>query len=217
MALQLIDESPVFARRMEECAAAIDPLVEWELLEALEAADERLWESLPFVNLALFATAVSLVEVWRAFGVRPAAVLGQSIGDNAAACVAGALSLEDAARLTAGRARALETLSERGAMAWVAMAAEEVEARLEALPGFAEVAGIVSPRSTTVAGDADSLDALLSQLAAEGVRGRLIEAGMQAHTSRLEEIRDTLEAEQGEVGSRSFELPFYSSLTGGRY
>ena len=105
MGVELLDSSPVFAERMRECERALAPFVEWSLVEVL--GDEVALARVDVVQPALFAVMVSLAELWRSFGVEPAAVVGHSQGEIAAACVAGALSLEDAARVVVLGSQAL--------------------------------------------------------------------------------------------------------------
>src|SRR5690606_4849350 len=113
---------------IERCAAAFAPHVEWSLREQLEAGAAL--DRIDVVQPALFAMEVGLAALWRAWGVTPDAVIGHSLGEVAAAHVAGALSLEDAARVICVRSRLLHTVSGRGAMAVVELGAEEAEARL---------------------------------------------------------------------------------------
>ncbi|EEP70215.1 polyketide synthase [Micromonospora sp. ATCC 39149] len=128
MATGLLDTSPVFAARMAQCAAALDPVTGWSLLDVVRGGDEI--ESAEVIQPVLFAMMVSLAEVWRSLGVHPAAVIGHSQGEIAAACVAGALSLDDAARVVALRSRALRVLAGQGGMASVSLPAQHVLARI---------------------------------------------------------------------------------------
>ncbi|MCT2594856.1 type I polyketide synthase, partial [Streptomyces sp. N2-109] len=121
MAVGLAEESPVFAGRLRECADALAPYVEWDLLDVLHgAAGAPGLDRVDVVQPVLFAVMVSLAELWRAHGVEPAAVFGHSQGEIAAVCVAGGLSLADAARVVALRSRALVALSGGGGMVSVA-------------------------------------------------------------------------------------------------
>ncbi len=117
MALGLLDASPVFSKWMHECADALGEYVDWSLLDVLRGSGNApKLDTIDVLQPALFAVMVSLAELWRACGVRPAAVIGHSQGEIAAACVAGALSLDDAARVVALRSRALRALAGRGGM-----------------------------------------------------------------------------------------------------
>ena len=103
MALELLEESPLFARRMSECSSAFEPHVDWDLFDVLTSPDDPLWDYPRFVQPAIFAIQVSLMEVWGSFGVQPGAVIGQSVGESAAAFAAGAFELEEAARVSPPR------------------------------------------------------------------------------------------------------------------
>ncbi|WP_435844188.1 type I polyketide synthase, partial [Streptomyces goshikiensis] len=108
MAAELLESSPVFAARVDECAKALEPFTDWSLVDVLRGVDGApSLDRVDVVQPALFAVMVSLAEVWRAAGVRPGAVIGHSQGEIAAACVAGILSLDDAARVVALRSQAI--------------------------------------------------------------------------------------------------------------
>ncbi|WP_157517722.1 acyltransferase domain-containing protein, partial [Micromonospora rifamycinica] len=108
MGRALLDASPVFAERIAECAAALTPWTDWSLIEVLrgEAAPDLL-DRVDVLQPASFAMMVGLAAVWRSCGLRPDAVIGHSQGEIAAACVAGALTLQDAARVVALRSQAI--------------------------------------------------------------------------------------------------------------
>jgi malonyl CoA-acyl carrier protein transacylase/acyl carrier protein len=154
---------------------------------------------------------VSLAEVWRSHGVEPAAVVGHSQGEIAAACVAGALSLDDAARVVALRSRILARLAGRGGMVAVALPAAQVEPRLTA--GLS-VAAVNGPTATVVSGDNESLAALLRSCETDGVRARRIEVDYPSHAAPVAELRDEILAALAPVAPRSAAIPFYSTVTG---
>ncbi|NBH11781.1 acyltransferase domain-containing protein, partial [Amycolatopsis sp. SID8362] len=129
MAVELLEAAPVFAGRMAECAAALAPFVDWTLTDVL--ADEAALARVDVVQPALWAVMVSLAALWQEHGVEPAAVAGHSQGEIAAACVAGALSLEDGARIVALRSALIrDRLSGHGAMMSVLAPVEDVRALL---------------------------------------------------------------------------------------
>ncbi|KMS65867.1 beta-ketoacyl synthase, partial [Streptomyces leeuwenhoekii] len=132
MGRELLDASPVFAERIAECAAALEPWTDWSLTEVLRGeVDPELLDRVDVLQPASFAVMVGLAAVWSSVGVVPDAVVGHSQGEIAAACVAGALSLEDAARVVALRSQAIAAaLSGRGGMASVPLSEEEAVARL---------------------------------------------------------------------------------------
>ncbi|MEU5367336.1 SDR family NAD(P)-dependent oxidoreductase [Streptomyces sp. NPDC005925] len=217
MGRELLDASPVFAERVGECAAALGRWVDWSLLKVLRGeCDSDLLDRVDVVQPASFAVMVGLAAVWGSVGVRPDAVLGHSQGEIAAACVAGALSLEDAARVVALRSQAIAArLSGRGGMASVALSEEETVGRLEPWAGRVEVAAVNGPSSVVIAGDARALDEALGALFGDGVRVRRVAVDYASHTRHVEDIRDTLAEALADVTAQVPAVPFYSTVTGG--
>ncbi|WP_159056794.1 acyltransferase domain-containing protein, partial [Streptomyces yokosukanensis] len=152
MGRELLESSPVFAERIVECAAALEPWIDWSLVDVLRGeAGPELLERVDVVQPASFAVMVGLAAVWSSVGVLADAVVGHSQGEIAAACVSGALSLEDAARVVALRSQAIrERLAGRGGMASVALSEAEAVARLESWSDRVEVAAVNGPSSVVV-------------------------------------------------------------------
>ncbi|MGW7008181.1 SDR family NAD(P)-dependent oxidoreductase, partial [Streptomyces sp. NPDC054933] len=215
MALELMDSSPVFAQRLTECAAALSEHVDWSLLDVLRGAPAAPdLDRVDVVQPALFAVMVSLAELWRACGVEPDAVVGHSQGEIAAACVAGALSLADAAKVVALRSKVLRRLSGRGAMMSVALPLDEARPRLEKWGERLSVAAINGPGSLVVSGDPQAVDELFAELSAEDVRVRKIPVDYASHSAHVDEIRAELGELLGSIEPRPAEVPFLSTVTG---
>ncbi len=216
MAIDLLDVSPVFSERMRECAEALMPFIDWSPEGVLRGdLGAPGLERVDVVQPLLFAVMVSLASLWAACGVRPDVVVGHSQGEIAAACVAGGLSLQDAARVVALRSRALTDLSGNGGMVSVAASAQEIAARLERWGERIEVAAVNAPSSIVVAGEPGALEELVNACTAEGIRARQIPVDYAAHTREVEKIREELLDCCSELRPRSSEVPFYSSVTGG--
>ncbi|WP_410674161.1 SDR family NAD(P)-dependent oxidoreductase [Amycolatopsis sp. cmx-4-68] len=213
MAAELLAQSPVFARRFEECDRALAPHLGWSVLDvARGAAAPGSPEHPDVVQPLLFSFVVSLAALWRAHGVAPSAVVGHSQGEIAAACVAGALSVEDAARITVLRARALRALSGRGGMVSLVAPPAEVRRRLERWPGIA-VAVVNGPSSVGVTGDLPALRELVAEAGRDGVTARWIGIDYASHSTQIESVRDELMAALGEITPRPAEVPFFSTVT----
>ncbi|MCX5380990.1 type I polyketide synthase [Streptomyces sp. NBC_00091] len=216
MALGLLDSSPAFAERIEACEAAFAPYVDWSLTDVLRAADGA--PSLDRVDVlqpALFAVMLSLAELWRACGVEPAAVVGHSQGEVAAAVVAGALSLADGARIVALRSQALLELSGTSAMASVALPAERVADLLPAWDGRLSLAAVNGPTSVVVAGDRTALEELLEKLTADGVWARRVPGvDTPGHSARIEEVRERMLDALATAAPAESAVPYYSTVTG---
>ncbi|MGC0316522.1 type I polyketide synthase [Kitasatospora acidiphila] len=211
MAVELLDTAPVFAERMGECAAALAPFVDWDLFEVLRGDGAEL-DRVDVVQPVLFAVMVSLAELWRSYGVEPSAVVGHSQGEIAAACVAGALSLADAARVVALRSRALQAIAGRGGMVSVALSLADVRGLLT--DGLS-VAAVNGPEAVVVSGDNAALDALLARCEADGVRARRIPVDYASHSAHVEELESELLEVLAPIVPRSSSVPFYSTVTGG--
>ncbi|CAM5289636.1 Type I polyketide synthase OS=Streptomyces alboniger OX=132473 GN=CP975_27330 PE=4 SV=1 [Streptomyces alboniger] len=214
MGVELLDAEPVFAERLRSCAAALAEFVDWDLEDVLrQTADAPTLERVDVVQPASWAVMVSLAALWRSYGVEPSAVVGHSQGEIAAACVAGALSLRDAARVVALRSRAIaRDLAGHGGMMSVALSAAEAEARLEHWEGRLAVAALNGPNATVVAGDAEALDELHTACQAEGVRARKVPVDYASHTSHVERIEEELATALAELSPVPAEEPFYSTV-----
>ena len=219
MALELIDASPIFAERIQACGDALSPHVDWSLEEVLRGApDAPGLDRIDVVQPLLFCVMVSLAELWRACGVRPAAVIGHSQGEIAAAHVAGALSLAEATRIVAVRSKVLTTAAGRGAMASVALPAKYVESLIERWGGCVSVAAVNGPSSLVVSGETEPLSELLEECVAAGARVREIPAAYGAgHSAQVEVIRDLLIDSLDGVEPSAGELSFYSTVTAGAF
>ena len=215
MGRQLLDCSPVFARKMAECDAAFSPLVDWSLSAVLTGAEGApSLERVDVVQPVLFAVMVSLAELWRSVGVVPDAVVGHSQGEIAAAYVAGALSLEDAARVVALRSAALIDLPEQGGMVAVSMPVDQVTTLLA---GYDElsVAAVNGPQATVVSGVAVQLEDFLEACARDNVHARRISVDYGSHSPQVDVLREPLLKVLAGLRPGSSQVAFWSSVTGG--
>jgi acyl transferase domain-containing protein/acyl carrier protein len=215
MGVELLDASPVFAERIAGCEDALGAFVDWSLTDVLRGVSGAPgFDRVDVVQPALFAVMVSLAGLWRACGVEPAAVVGHSQGEIAAACVAGGLSLEDAARVVALRSRALGEIAGKGGMVSVSLPTVEVAERLERFDGRVSVAAINGTGSVTVSGDTSALDELLETCEADGVRARRVAVDYASHSVHVEAIRDRLLEDLAPIQPRTGNVPFCSAATG---
>ncbi|MEV8442846.1 type I polyketide synthase [Actinosynnema sp. NPDC051121] len=212
MALELAEQSPVFAERLNECAAALGPFCDWSLQDALQGRVSL--DRVDVVQPVLFAVMVSLAALWRSWGVEPAAVIGHSQGEIAAACVSGALSLEDAARVVALRSQVLRRLAGRGGMVSIAAPEADVQARIALFGERISVAAVNGPSAVVVSGEPDALDELVASCEAEGVRAKRVAVDYASHSAQVEELREELAGVLAPVAPRVGAVPLYSTLTG---
>ncbi|MFE6505263.1 type I polyketide synthase, partial [Kitasatospora sp. NPDC057738] len=212
MAWELAEASPVFAARLAACEAALAPFTDWSLTEVLRSGADL--DRVDVVQPVLWAVMVSLAEVWRAHGVEPSAVIGHSQGEIAAAVVAGALSVEDGARVVALRSRALIELAGGGGMVSVAAGSAVVEELIAGFDGRISVAAYNGPSSTVVSGEPDALDGLMALCEEQDVRARRIPVDYASHSAQVDRLRGRILDDLAEVAPVTSTVPLYSTLTG---
>ncbi|WP_024802961.1 type I polyketide synthase [Nocardia sp. BMG51109] len=217
MAVELLDSAPVFADEIAACEEALSEFVEWRLRDVLRGApDAPSLERVDVVQPALFAVMVALARLWRSLGVEPVAVVGHSQGEIAAACVSGALSRADAARVVALRSRAIaRRLAGSGGMASLALPVERVEELLGAYAGRVSVAAVNGPAAVVVSGDPDAMDDLLRGCEQAEIRARRVAVDYASHSAQVETIEHELLDDLGPVAPMSSRIPFYSTVVGG--
>ncbi|MFF7634693.1 SDR family NAD(P)-dependent oxidoreductase [Kitasatospora sp. NPDC008050] len=215
MALELLDTAPVFRASMNRCAEALAEFTDWDLLAVLrgEPAAPGL-DAVDVVQPVLFAVMVSLARLWESVGVRPDAVVGHSQGEIAAAHIAGALSLTDAARVVALRSKALTVLAGQGGMASVALPLDRAETLIEPWGERLALAAVNGSAAVVVSGAAEAVEELLAAAEQAGVRARRIQVDYASHSPQVSAIRERLLAELAPITPRSGDVPFYSSVTG---
>ncbi|WP_157431163.1 type I polyketide synthase, partial [Actinomadura macra] len=221
MGAGLLASAPTFAARIADCERALAPFVDWSLTDVLRGAEGAAdLGRLDVVQPALWAMMVSLAALWAEHGVVPAAVVGHSQGEITAACIAGALSLDDAARLVAVRSRVLMRLAGQGAMAPVGTDSEHIERLLAELGEAARevvVAGVNGPRSVVLSGPPAQIRAVVDTAKDAGLQARMIEASAAGHSPQIDQILPELaERLAGIEPVPTQEVAFYSTVTGTR-
>ncbi|MFB7666046.1 type I polyketide synthase [Kitasatospora sp. NPDC056138] len=217
MAVELLECSAVFAERLGECAAALAPFTDWSLLDVVRGTAGEAWlDRVDVVQPVLWAVMVSLAEVWRSAGVEPSVVVGHSQGEIAAAVVAGALSLEDGARVVALRSKAIAAgLAGRGGMVSLALPVEAVRERLAAWgEERISVAAVNGPSSVVVSGEPAALEELLASCEADGVRARRVPVDYASHSAQVESIHAELLDVLKDVAPQAGRVPLLSTVTG---
>ncbi len=214
MALELLGESAAFAEQIEACARALDPFLDFSLEDVLRGVEGAPGlDRVDVVQPALFATMVSLARLWQLHGVQPGALVGHSQGEIAAAHLAGALSLEDAARVVALRSRALTQLAGKGGMVSIALPSEEALARIEPWGERLSLATVNGPAATVISGEPEALRELLAACEADSIRARAISVDYASHSPQVEAIREQLLSDLAPIEPRPAATPFYSAMS----
>lgn len=217
MGRELMDEEPVFKAAVEEADVAFRAHAGWSILDAM-AADEEISRmfSNEIAQPANFVLQVGLLALWQAWGVKPAAIVGHSVGEVAASYAAGALTLMDAARVSFHRSQCQQKLAGQGTMLAVGLD-QETALRLVALyPGRVDLASINGPSSVVLAGDPAALDEIAAALATEGVYRQPLRVEVAYHSHQMDPLEGPLVASLEGLAPVAPALPLYSSVTASR-
>ena len=213
MARRLMDQEPVFRTTLESCAQALSRYAEWSLLDEIraDAATSRL-EELDVVQPVLFAVQVALAAQWRAWGVEPDAVVGHSMGEVAAAYVAGIIGLDDAARIICRRSQIVRRrASGHGRMALVNLPLEATEALLTGYADRVAVAACNGSTTTLISGESDAL-VELSQLAERrDIFFQFVNVDYASHSPQMDLLRDELLEALGAIEARPTSIAMMST------
>ncbi|WP_306338652.1 type I polyketide synthase, partial [Streptomyces sp. KL118A] len=213
MGARLLEESPVFAARIAECEQALDAYVDWSLTDVLRGDGSAL-ARIDVVQPVLWAVMVALAAVWADQGIEPAAVVGHSQGEIAAACVVGAISLDEAARIVSVRSVLLRQLSGRGGMASLGMSQEQATELIDGHPGVV-VAAVNGPSSTVISGPPEGIEAVVADAKGRGLRARAVASDVAGHGPQLDAILDQLTDGLGGIRPAATDVAFYSTVTAG--
>ena len=217
MGRTLLEEEPAFREALLRCDRAIQAEAGWSLVEALAApGDASLQDRIDVAQPALFAMGVALAALWRSWGVEPDLVVGHSMGEVAAACVAGALTLEQGVAVICRRSLLLQQISGLGAMALVELSRADAESALRGYEDRLSVAVSNSPRSTVLSGDPAALDEVVARLESRAVFCRRVKVDVASHSPQVDRLLGALVAALHDVKPTAASVPMRSTVTGER-
>ncbi|MBT55579.1 MAG: hypothetical protein CMF72_19545 [Mameliella sp.] len=213
MGRDLYDRAPVVRDILDRAAARLDLQLDAPLLDVMFGAQgtEGLLDQTRFTQPALFALEYALAQLWSSWGVRPDMVIGHSVGEFAAACIAGVMGFEDALDLVAERGRLMDGLPEGGGMLSVAAPETALGGMLQ---GGLDIAAVNAPEQTVVSGPVDALDRLAAALTAEGIDSRRLPVSHAFHSGLVDPALDAFEAVAKRVSYGRPDLRLISNLTG---
>jgi malonyl CoA-acyl carrier protein transacylase/surfactin synthase thioesterase subunit/acyl carrier protein len=213
MGRDLLNDEPVFRRTIEACAEVLDRLMGMRFMSIWRASEtaSRMGE-IDIAQPAVFALQVGLAALWRSWGIVPDCVVGQSLGEVAAAHVSGALSLEDALAVVHHRSRLMKRVAGQGRTASVELSMDEA---LLAITGYEDrlgVAGSNAPAASVLSGSPDALEEVLDKLRARGVSCRELRVDLAAHSPHMDPLVPELEELLAAIAPRPAAVPLYSTV-----
>ena len=217
MTRELIAHEAMFRASLERAEAALRRHVPWSLMAQLQDDhDDPLAERISVVQPVLLAVEIALAELWRSRGVEPQAIVGHSMGEIAAAYLAGVLDLATAMAIVCRRSALMERTAGNGAMAMVELPVEQTAARLRQHGGRASVAVTNSPRSCVISGDPAVVASVIADLERDGIFGRLVKVNVASHSLQMDPLVADLVASQSGLCPHTAELALYSTVDAAR-
>ena len=216
MGQDLLKREPVFRDVLEEIDSHLSPLAGWSLIEEMTRTEED--SQINRTNIAqpaIFGLQVALAELWKSWGIEPAKVVGHSVGEVAAAYVAGAYTMEDAVKVIYHRSRLQDQTGGNGRMVAVGISQAEAKKAIAGKEDQVQVAVVNSPGLLTLAGDTEPLEEVVAELEEAGKFVRWLRIDYAFHTHQMEPIKDELLKVLKDIEPQPTKVPYISTVTGG--
>jgi malonyl CoA-acyl carrier protein transacylase len=216
MGRHLYKTQPTFRQTLERCDELLYPYFGQSLLSVIypEPGTSSPLNETAYTQPALFALEYALAKLWQSWGIEPTAVMGHSVGEYVAACIAGVFSLEDGIKLIAQRAKLMQSLSTNGEMAAVFASVAQVTAAIEPYSQQVSIAAINGSKNIVISGLQDAVQNVIKQLENEGIKSRSLQVSHAFHSPLMEPILEKFEQIAQEVKYSTPQLPLISNLTG---
>jgi acyl transferase domain-containing protein/acyl carrier protein len=214
MGKELYDAHPEFRHSLDRCAELLESELPTPLTDVLWGSATHLLDQTAYTQPALFAIEYALAELWRSWGIEPAALLGHSIGEYVAACIAGVYSLASGVKLIAARARLMQGVGGSGAMTAVLAPEDRVRDALRGLDDRISIAALNAPENSVISGYADALEVAESRLRRQSVRVQRLAVSHAFHSPQMDEIADRFAAIAAGLSFGPPRIKWVSSMTG---
>ena len=216
MARQLYETQPTFRKTLDKCDEILRLYLQQPLLSVLYPESDALGllHETAYTQPALFAIEYALAELWKSWGIVPDAVMGHSVGEYVAACVAGVFSLEDGLKLIAERGRLIQSLPRDGMMAVVFASSAQVAPLLEPHVDRVSIACVNGLNNVVISGITETVNQILEELKLQGINAQALQVSHAFHSTLMEPILDEFEQVASGVNFQKPRIPFISNVTG---
>ena len=215
MGVSLFEREPVFRAAIEECDKLVQRFAGWSLIDQLSAGEElSKLQHTEYAQPAIFAVEVALARLWQSWAVMPAAIIGHSAGEVAAAHIAGVLDLEEAVRVVVHRGKLMEASTGQGKMAAVHLPLSSVSERIKTFGERVSIAASNSPESTVISGDTDVVQELTESWLRQGIGCRMLPVDYAFHSAQMQPFSEELARVLGSVKTHAQTVPIISTVRG---
>ncbi|AFZ22409.1 polyketide synthase family protein [Cylindrospermum stagnale PCC 7417] len=216
MGRQLYETQPTFRKALERCNEILQPYLEKSLLEVIypRPGENSPLDETAYTQPCLFALEYALYCLWQSWGITPSAVMGHSVGEYIAACVAGVFSLEDALKLIVARGKLIQQLPKGGMMVALMANQQQVTAVIEESAAKVVIAAINSPESTVISGDEQAVKAVVARFEIEGIKSKQLQVSHAFHSPLMEPIIAEFKQVAREISYSPPKISMISNLTG---
>ncbi len=215
MSRQLYETQPTYRTALTECAEILKSYLDVPLFDILFPQEEASWlDKMTYGQPALFAVEYALAQLWLSWGVRPTTVLGHSVGEYVAACIAGIFDLSDGLKMVSARGRLMDSLPQAGEMAVVLADEATVNEGIASYGADVSIAAFNGPTNIVISGIAETLHAILARFSEQNIKTQHLAVTQAAHSHFLDSILDEFESVAQTVTYSSPRLGFVSCLTG---
>ncbi|NEO77944.1 beta-ketoacyl synthase N-terminal-like domain-containing protein [Moorena sp. SIO4G3] len=217
MGRELYEQEPIFRKTLEQCDTILRLYQQKPLLSVLypEPGETSPIDETAYTQPALFAIEYALAQLWKSWGIEPDVVMGHSVGEYVAACVAGVFSLEDGLKLIASRGSLMQALPADGEMVAVLASLSQVQEAIEPYAEKVAIAAINSPESVVISGQTQSVQAIIAALKTEGVKTKKLKVSHAFHSHLMKPMLADFEQIAKEVTYSSPQVNIISNVTGG--
>ena len=218
MGQHLYQNEPVFKKMLDTCNEILQPYLDMPLLSVLYPRDRsdsnEILQDMRYGQPALFALQMALVDLWKSWGVRPTFVAGHSLGEYAAACMAGVFSLEDALKLVSWRGRLMQSVPQKGLMAAIFAPEEQVAAAIAPFRNQVSIAALNAPTNIVISGEHTSVDEILQRFEEQHIKTRRLAISQASHSPLIEPALDDFGKLAQTIHYSEPSLSMVSTLTG---